>query len=56
MPGILNALPETDPVYIILRKSADKHEMSALGNVASGGYEGEYWHAAFAVYLLSIGN
>ncbi len=49
------AIPADDPVRAILERSAERHAASALGQVASGHYEGEHWLASFAVYLLTSG-
>lgn len=53
MLGISNALPKDDPMREILLTAANVHAISALGNVATGNYEGEHWLASFAVYMLS---
>lgn len=53
MRNIAAALPARDPARKILFDSAAAHARDALGNVASGNYEGEHWLATFAVYLLS---
>jgi hypothetical protein len=53
MRNIAAALPASDPARRFLFDAADAHARDALGNVASGNYEGEHWLATFAVYLLS---
>lgn len=53
MRSVAAALPASDPARKILFDAAGAHAHDALGNVASGNYEGEHWLATFAVYLLS---
>lgn len=53
MFGIVNHLPESDPLKKILTDSAIKHAEAGLQYITSGNYEGEHWLASFAVYLLS---
>jgi len=50
---IADALPEEDPVRLILLDSAVRHAKATLPHIASGNYAGEHWLATFAVYMLT---
>jgi len=50
---IAQALPEEDPVRLILLDSAARHARATLPHIASGNYAGEHWLATFAVYMLT---
>lgn len=53
MESIAAALPETDPLRPILRRSASRHAAATFPHIASGNYAGEHWLASFAVFYLS---
>jgi hypothetical protein len=53
MCKIAAALPEKDPARQALFESAALHAKTALPDVASGDFMGEYWLPSFAVYLTT---
>jgi hypothetical protein len=50
---IAQALPEADPVRVVLMESAAAHALATLPHIASGNYEGEHWLASFAVFMMT---
>ena len=54
MLGVAAALPEGDPVRLVLREAAARHAQATLDHIVSGSYEGEHWLASFAVFLVTM--